>query len=162
MRTVKFIGIATIIVLGIAAVLSDNTVLAQAGDVKRGINSVSTGSPLSFDNALEAIVNTLLFIIGAVSVIMIIYGGFRYVTSGGEASAVKSAKDTIMYAAIGLVVALLAWSIANFVIDALTPNAAEEAGRGAGEAVRDSARDSADAARNSNTPPPSGTIGPTP
>lgn len=94
-------------------------VLAQADEVKKGINSVSTGSALSFDSAMEAIVSTLLFIIGAVSVAMIIYGGFRYVTSGGEASAVKSAKDTITYAVIGLIVAVLAYSIASFVIGSL-------------------------------------------
>lgn len=62
------------------------------------------------------IVNVLLFIIGAVSVIMIIFGGFRYVTSGGDSGGVTSAKNTILYAVVGLVVALLAYAIVNFVL----------------------------------------------
>jgi multisubunit Na+/H+ antiporter MnhB subunit len=48
---------------------------------------------------------------------MIIIGGIRYTTSNGESSQIKSAKDTIMYAVIGLVVAILAYSIVNFVVD---------------------------------------------
>ena len=62
------------------------------------------------------IVNVLLFIIGAVSVIMIIFGGFRYVTSGGDSGGVTSAKNTILYAVVGLIVALLAYAIVNFVL----------------------------------------------
>ena len=68
----------------------------------------------------RTIVNTILFIIGAVSVIMIIFGGFRYVTSGGDSGGVTSAKNTILYAVIGLVVALLAYAIIQFVLGSLT------------------------------------------
>lgn len=66
------------------------------------------------------IVNVLLFLIGAISVIMIIYGGIRYTTSGGDAKNVTAAKDTILYAVVGLVVAILAYAIVNFVITRLT------------------------------------------
>jgi len=65
------------------------------------------------------IVNTLLFIIGAVAVVMLIYGGFRYVTSGGDSSAVTSAKNTILYAVIGIIVAILAYAVVNFVITSI-------------------------------------------
>lgn len=71
-------------------------------------------------NIFQTVVNTLLFIIGAVSVIMLIFGGFRYVTSGGDSNAVTSAKNTILYAVIGLVVALLAWGVLDFVITSIT------------------------------------------
>jgi hypothetical protein len=47
---------------------------------------------------------------------MIIFGGIRYVTSTGDASRVKSAKDTVMYSVVGLIVAMLAYTIVNFVI----------------------------------------------
>lgn len=67
------------------------------------------------------ITNVLLFILGAIAVIMIIVGGIRYVVSGGESSAVKGAKNTILYAVIGLVVAILAYAIVNFVIGLLRP-----------------------------------------
>lgn len=62
------------------------------------------------------ITNVLLFIIGAISVIMLIIGGIRYVVSGGDSSAVTAAKNTILYAVIGIIVALLAYALVNFVI----------------------------------------------
>ncbi len=61
-------------------------------------------------------VNLLLFIVGATAVVMIIYGGFRYVISGGDGSAITSAKNTILYAIIGLVIAALAYAIIDFVL----------------------------------------------
>lgn len=61
--------------------------------------------------------NVLLFIIGAIAVIMLIIGGIRYTISQGDSSAVQSAKNTILYAVIGIVVAILAYAIVNFVID---------------------------------------------
>jgi|GEM_PF-253713 len=69
------------------------------------------------------IVNTLLFVIGAVSVIMLIWGGIRYTTSAGNSSAVTSAKNTIMYAIIGLIIAFLAYAIINWVLGAINPGA---------------------------------------
>ena len=62
------------------------------------------------------VVNILLFLIGAVSVIMLIYGGIRYTTSGGNSTAVTSAKNTIMYSVVGLVIAILAYALVNFVV----------------------------------------------
>ena len=62
------------------------------------------------------VTNVLLFIIGAVSVIMLIIGGFRYVTSQGDQTQVQSAKNTILYSIVGIVVAILAYAAVNFVI----------------------------------------------
>lgn len=64
----------------------------------------------------KTITNVLLFIIGAISVIMLIIGGIRYVVSGGDSGAVTAAKNTILYAVIGIIVALLAYALVNFVI----------------------------------------------
>lgn len=64
----------------------------------------------------QTITNVLLFIIGAVSVVMLIIGGVRYTISQGDSSAVTSAKNTILYAVIGLIVAILAYAVVNFVI----------------------------------------------
>lgn len=66
------------------------------------------------------IVNILLFLIGAVAVIMLIIGGFRYVVSSGDQAAVTSAKNTILYSVIGIIVAILAYAIVNFVIVNMT------------------------------------------
>lgn len=67
------------------------------------------------------VVNILLFIVGAIAVIMLIVGGIRYVVSGGDQNAVTAAKNTILYAIIGIIVALLAFAVVNFVITGLTP-----------------------------------------
>lgn len=67
-------------------------------------------------NMIKIVINTMLFILGTVAVIMIIVGGIRYTTSGGDASGVKSAKDTILYSIVGLVVALMSFAIVNFVV----------------------------------------------
>ena len=64
----------------------------------------------------------LLFIIGAISVIMLIIGGIRYTTSQGDQGAVQSAKNTILYAIVGIVVALLAYAAVNFVISSFLDN----------------------------------------
>lgn len=71
----------------------------------------------------KTITNVLLFIIGAVSVIMLVIGGIRYTVSAGDSSAVTGAKNTILYAIIGLVVAILAYAVVNFVIGAFVPSA---------------------------------------
>ena len=66
------------------------------------------------------ITNIMLFIIGAIAVIMLIIGGIRYVVSAGDQNAVTSAKNTILYAIIGIVVAFLAYAAVNFVSSQLT------------------------------------------
>lgn len=63
------------------------------------------------------IVNIFSIIVGAVAVIMIIYGGFRYITSGGDSNKVGSAKNTLIYAIIGLIIVALAQIIVHFVIN---------------------------------------------
>lgn len=65
----------------------------------------------------RTITNVLLFLIGAISVIMLIIGGIRYTISGGDSSQVTAAKNTILYAIVGIVVALLAFAIVNFVLE---------------------------------------------
>ena len=70
----------------------------------------------------KQVTNTILYIVGIVAVIMLIIGGIRYVISGGDSKKVTDAKNTVLYAIIGLVVAFLAFAIVNFVISALPSN----------------------------------------
>ena len=65
---------------------------------------------------LNTIVNVAIGVIGFLAVVMIIVGGVQYTTSAGDAAKVTKAKNTIMYGVIGLVVALLAYAIVNFVL----------------------------------------------
>ncbi len=67
----------------------------------------------------ETVTNILLFLIGAISVIMLIIGGIRYVVSGGDQTAVTGAKNTILYAIVGIVVAFLAYAAVQFVTSSL-------------------------------------------
>ena len=65
------------------------------------------------------ITSILLFIVGAVAVIMLIFGGIRYIVSGGDQNNVTAAKNTILYAIIGIIVALLAYAAVKFVTSSL-------------------------------------------
>lgn len=76
------------------------------------------------DSVIQGIINFLLMLAAIISVIVIIVGGFRYSTSGGDANQVTAAKNTILYAVIGLVVSLFAWSIVNFAYEFMTKPAA--------------------------------------
>ncbi len=68
------------------------------------------------DGIFTRIVNIILYVIGAVSVLMLVYGGIRYTISSGKSDDVNAAKDTIMYAIVGVIVAILAYAIVNFVL----------------------------------------------
>ena len=74
------------------------------------------------EGIFKTIVNIMLFIVGAVAVIMLIIGGIRYTVSAGDSSAVTGAKNTILYAIVGIVVAILAYAVVNFVIGAFVPS----------------------------------------
>jgi hypothetical protein len=81
--------------------------------------SCGTGGSLTSGISTLAvkIVNLFSIIVGIVSVIMIIYAGFRYVTSGGESNSISSAKNTLIYAIIGLVVVVLSQLIVHYVLN---------------------------------------------
>jgi uncharacterized membrane protein YjgN (DUF898 family) len=78
--------------------------------------TVCKGKGESIYPIIQTVVNTLLFIIGVVAVIMVIIGGITYTTSGGDSAAVKKAKDTILYAIVGIVIAFLAYAVVNWVV----------------------------------------------
>ncbi len=67
-------------------------------------------------STLQSILGTVFFVIGALSVVMIIFGGIRYITSAGNPDNVSKAKNTIIYAIVGLLVALAGYAIVTFII----------------------------------------------
>ena len=84
-------------------------------------SSCSTGitdedAAAKINSFIGTIINMFSLVVGVVSVIMIIIGGFRYITSGGDSSNVSGAKNTIMYAIIGLVIVALAQTIVRFIL----------------------------------------------
>ena len=70
----------------------------------------------SLASIASKVVNILSIVVGIVAVIMIIFGGFRYITSGGESGSVSGAKNTLIYAIVGLVIVALAQFIVHFVL----------------------------------------------
>jgi hypothetical protein len=83
-------------------------------------NAASNDATTKINKMVHTIVNLLSAIVGIVAVIMIIVGGFRYITSGGNDASVTAAKNTILYAVIGLVVVALAQVLVRFTLSKLT------------------------------------------
>lgn len=118
----KLISIpALLLVLGFAV-----PVQAQILDPCKNINSSDSlicnttgnnGSGLFGPNSIwNNLLNMLTYIVGAIAVLMIIIGGIRYALSSGDQSNITAAKNTILYAVIALIVAVMANAIVNFVL----------------------------------------------
>jgi Type IV secretion system pilin len=113
-----------VLAFGISAI---NPAVAMAADCPIGTvwdglkcADPNKGEGPTLQEIFTNIINAALFIVGAASVLMLIYGGIRYTLSAGNATHVTAAKNTIMYALIGLIVAVLAYAIVNFVLVAIT------------------------------------------
>lgn len=87
----------------------------QAG-AKGAQGHCSNGSTKTVGGTFRQVADLLIFLVGAISVIMIIIGGLRYTISAGDQSKITSAKNTVLYALVGLVIAALAFAIVDFVI----------------------------------------------
>ena len=85
-----------------------------------GLSDTGASTGQSVPGLIKDILNILSFIVGAASVIMLVIGGMRYILSGGDSSAISSAKNTIVYAIVGLVVAVFAQIIVQFVLGKLS------------------------------------------
>lgn len=81
-----------------------------------------TGSNITqgIGGVAKTVVNILSIVVGIIAVIMIIYGGLRYITSGGESGNVSSAKNTLLFAIIGLVIVAIAQIIVHWVLNTST------------------------------------------
>lgn len=76
----------------------------------------------------KQVTNTILYIVGIIAVIMLIIGGIKYVISGGDSKKVTDAKNTVLYAIIGLIISFLAFAIVNFVISSLPSSTTKTTG----------------------------------
>lgn len=79
-------------------------------------SKLNTGTK-KVNSLITQVINIFSIIVGIVAVIMIIVGGFKYITSGGDSGNISSAKNTIIYAVIGLVIVALAQFLVQFVLD---------------------------------------------
>jgi hypothetical protein len=94
--------------------------MSDGASSARGVDQAA--SLFGATGIFTTVTNVMLFGVGAISVIMIIIGGLRYVVSGGNSSNVTAAKNTILYAVVGIIVAILAYAIINFVIGSFSPD----------------------------------------
>lgn len=123
LAVVGLVGAALIATAPLPAAAAPVDVFNQCKNVG-GTNNVcndTAGKNALFgtNSIFKRIIDILLFLVGAVAVIMIIIGGLRYVLSGGDQAAVKNAKNTILYAVVGLIIAILAFAIVQFVVRGL-------------------------------------------
>lgn len=82
----------------------------------------TTGGAERIQGIVTTVINIISVIVGIVAVIMIIWGGFKYITAGGDSGNVTTARNTIIYAIVGLVIVALAQFIVQFVLTKLTQN----------------------------------------
>ncbi len=142
MNTLKRIILSVALTLGLAspALLPAVAHAQPAGSDGKTINDAGLcgGANLTFaegdcastdtaatqvDGIITTVINIISIVVGIVAVIMIIIGGFKYITSNGDSGAVSGAKNTILYAIVGLVVVALAQIIVRFVVNRLTTDA---------------------------------------
>ena len=96
----------------------------QCGVTGAGGNQSTTPdqATTNINNTIASVVNILSAAVGIISVIMIILAGFRYITSGGKQESVASAKNSLVYAIIGIVIVALAQVIVKFVLKKTVAN----------------------------------------
>lgn len=79
-------------------------------------NSTNNNGGITVNGVMTLVINIFSIIVGFIAVVMIIIGGIKYVTSGGDSNNISSAKNTIVYAIIGLIIVALAQVLVHFVL----------------------------------------------
>ena len=92
----------------------------QATMARAVVRQLPQAAPVFPESVIKSGINTALMILGGVSVIMIVYAGFRFTLASGDPQAVKAARNTILYAVAGIVIAILSYTIVNWVTDNLS------------------------------------------
>lgn len=125
----KVFFIALLGVLGLLAFAPQTTIAQSCANptsaeeaIRCGSNEVGGGDaePQDINVTIKSVLNIFSVIIGVLAVIMIMVGGFKFITGFGDPNNIKSARETILYALIGLVVVALAQVIVRFVLSNTT------------------------------------------
>jgi uncharacterized membrane protein len=111
MKKIKLIIISLVALIGVATLVPNYAFAAPADEIQKGVNASGGTGQATLGSRIQTLVNVLLFIV---------IGGIRYATSNGDSGSIKTAKDTILYAVIGLIAAIMAYAIVNFVVSAFT------------------------------------------
>lgn len=121
-RAIKNFILSLGIVLGLGVALVPALPVAAANPIDEACavdpnSTICKNKGQSAGDILAIVVNTLLFVVGIISVIAVITGGIMYSVSGGDSGTLTKAKNTILFAVIGLVVSFLAYAIVNWVLN---------------------------------------------
>jgi hypothetical protein len=129
MKRVLLAGLA-VLALGFAFVAVDPSTVAAApkDDICKGVSITggNCGDSGGIEVVIRNIINIFSILVGVVAVFMVMYAGFKYVTSGGDSGKVKSAKDTLIYAIVGIVIVAFSQLIVQFVLKAATEPVTQE------------------------------------
>lgn len=107
-------------VSSVSAATAKDGVCTGIGNISGGSGCNNPPGQKTIDGVIQVAVNILSAVVGVASVIMIIISGFKYITAGGDSNSIASAKNTIIYALVGLTIAALAQVIARFVLHRVT------------------------------------------
>lgn len=103
-----------------SAATAQEQVCAGLGAVDGGSGCADPSGTSTLDDTVKNAINIISMVVGMVAIIMIVVGGLKYVTSQGDSSGVASAKNTIIYAVVGIIIVTLAQVIVRFVIGTAT------------------------------------------
>lgn len=113
-------GVAALAVVAVQPVQAIEVWGACSGNTTNAVCNAGGADTLFGTNSIwTRIINTILFVAGAIAVLMVIIGGIKYIVSAGDQSGVTSAKNTILYALVGLGIVVVSYAIVNFVIQAI-------------------------------------------
>lgn len=107
----------TLLIISLIFFVAPNIVLAQGIQPDEPVNLPNPIAPYNtITDVVVNVTNYLLYIIATISVLVLVLGGFTYVTSAGNTEEIEKAKTRITYAIIGLIVAIIAWTIINSIV----------------------------------------------
>lgn len=120
----RTITVTALLVASFSLLVTAPVYASAKDDVCNGLATTGSGcdkgsvneANSSVNNAIRTVINILSLVVGVVAVIMIMIGGLKYVMSSGDSANITSAKNTILYAIIGLVVVAFAQAIVRFVL----------------------------------------------
>lgn len=123
MKTKHPLIILSFLIVGLAALFLFSPNLQAANSAIHNCSGSDTAicktNPDLIGGILKNVINFILYLAGTIAVIVIVIGGLRYITSDGDPQKASQARNSIIYALIGLAVAVLSFSIVNFVVGQL-------------------------------------------
>jgi len=132
-KVLAIFSIASLVTIPILIPVAVNAQATTTPSISGGLNCGSsltvqpgceatpnTNAPTTVNNTIALVINIISLVVGVIAVIMIIIGGLKYITSGGDSGNITGAKNTILYAIIGLIIVALAQIIVRFVLAKVT------------------------------------------